>query len=69
MSDVEHEFVVENAVLRAELDRVRTLAHEAITRAVAELDQAHGRHSAWFDEALDALEAVEPAVPRRSSRR
>jgi hypothetical protein len=65
MSDVEHEFVVENRELRVELERVRALAREAIARAVAELDRANGRHSVWFDQALGALE---PTVPANRSR-
>jgi hypothetical protein len=65
MSDVEHEFVVENRELRAELERVRAVAREAITRAVAELDRANGRHSSWYD---GALEAVEPTLPTERSR-
>jgi hypothetical protein len=61
MSDVEHEFVVENRELRAELERVRIVAREAIARAVAELDQANGRHSPFYDEALEDVAGTVPA--------
>jgi hypothetical protein len=65
MSDIEHEFVVENRALRVELERVRTLAREAITRAAAELDRATGHHDAWLDEALSVMEPAESPTPSR----
>jgi hypothetical protein len=65
MSDIEHEFVVENRALRVELERVRTLAREAMTRAAAELDRATGHHDAWFDQALSALEPADSREPSR----
>jgi hypothetical protein len=65
MSDIEHELVVENRALRVELERVRSLARDAITRAATELDRATGRHDAWFDQALGEIEPKDSPEPSR----
>ena len=66
MSDIEHELVVENRALRVELERVRSVARDAIIRAAAELDRATGRHDAWFDQALGVIEPNDsPELSRR----
>jgi hypothetical protein len=65
MSDIEHEVVVENRALRVELERVRALAREALTRAAAELDRATGRHDPWLDTALSAVDPAESPAPSR----
>jgi hypothetical protein len=59
MSDIEHEFVVENETLRQELARVRVLAARAITAAIAAQDAAGGKHDAWLDVALEGLDPVD----------
>ncbi len=55
MSDVEHEYVIENEALRAELARVREIAERALTAAKEAQDAAVGHHDAWLDEALQYL--------------
>jgi|KBSSwiStaDraftv2_1062776.scaffolds.fasta_scaffold2997526_2 hypothetical protein len=55
MSDIEHEYVIENEVLRAELRRVREIAERALATAKDAQDGAAGQHDPWLDEALLAL--------------
>lgn len=52
MTDVEHELVVENGQLRAELARVRQIAVDALAAAIKAQDVAHGRHDEWLDAAV-----------------
>jgi hypothetical protein len=55
MSDIEHEFVIENESLRGELARVREVARRALEAAKEAQDHATGSHDAWLDEALAKL--------------
>jgi hypothetical protein len=59
MSDIEHEFVVENESLRQDLASVRALAVRAINAAIEAQDAAAGTHDAWLDAALVGLDPVE----------
>jgi hypothetical protein len=52
MSDVEHELVVENELLRAEVARLRAVARRAIDAAPRAQDDHTGSHEAWLDDAL-----------------
>ena len=56
MSDVEHELVIENDALRAELARVAAIAERALTVAKEAQDAAVGRHDAWLDDALENID-------------
>jgi hypothetical protein len=56
MSDIEHEFVIENETLRAELDRVREVARRALIAAKEAQDAALGNHDQWLDDALDSAD-------------
>ena len=56
MTDIEHEYVIENEVLRAELRRVREIAERALATAKDAQDNAAGQHDPWLDEALRALD-------------
>jgi hypothetical protein len=56
MTDIEHEYVIENEVLRAELRRVREIAERALAAAKDAQDNAAGQHDPWLDEALRALD-------------
>jgi hypothetical protein len=55
MSDVEHEFVVENQNLRDEAAQLRSVAERALRAAIAAQDARTGSHEPWLDEALRAL--------------
>jgi hypothetical protein len=55
MSDVEHEFVVENQILRDEAAQLRDLAERALRAAVAAQDAHRGTHEPWLDDALRVL--------------
>jgi hypothetical protein len=55
MSDIEHEFVIDNEALRAELRHTREIAERALSAAKDAQDAATGHHDPWFDEALQAL--------------
>jgi hypothetical protein len=56
MTDIEHEFVVENDALRAELALVRGTAVRAIIAAKDAQDAAEGHHDSWLDDALRTLD-------------
>ena len=56
MSDIEHEFVIENESLRAELARVREITRRGLTAAKEAQDIASGRHDPWLDAALRSLD-------------
>jgi hypothetical protein len=58
MTDVEHEYLVENGKLRAELERLRGIAARALTLAKESQDAAKGRHEAWLDSALQSLDVT-----------
>ena len=58
MSDVEHEYVIENEALRAELATVREIAGRALTAAMEAQDAAVGHHDAWLDRALQDLDLL-----------
>ncbi len=57
MSDVEHEFLLENQGLRDEAARLRALAERAVRAAMAAQDAATGDHEPWLDDALADLAA------------
>ena len=59
MTDVEHEFLVENDRLREELRRVRQVAVQALSAAMKSQDDATGQHEAWLESALQSIEAVD----------
>lgn len=63
MTDVEHEYLVENEHLRAELERIRQIAARAVTLAKQAQDEAGGRHDAWLDSALQSLNVVGSSGP------
>jgi hypothetical protein len=52
VSDIEHEFVIENEQLRADLVRVRDIARRALAAAKEAQDAADGEHDQWLDVAL-----------------
>lgn len=52
MSDVEHEFVVENQTLRDEAVQLRAVAERAVRAAIVAQDAATGTDETWLDEAL-----------------
>jgi hypothetical protein len=61
VSDVEHEFVVENQQLRDEAARLRLLAERAVQAAIAAQDVAEGAHEAWLDDALRSVVTHDPS--------
>jgi hypothetical protein len=60
MSDIEHEFVIENDALRAELRRIRDIAERALTAARDAQDTSTGHHDKWLDEALKGIRTASP---------
>jgi hypothetical protein len=66
MSDAEHELVVENDLLRAELLRVRGIAVRAVEAARVAQDTIEGKHDPWLDGAADDL--TSEGVGRRTER-
>ncbi len=60
MSDSEHEYVLENDALRAEVVRVRAIALRALRVAIEAQDSATDRHDEWLDAAL--LSVDQPAT-------
>jgi hypothetical protein len=60
MADIEYELVVDNATLRAELGRIRGMAHRAIVTAMRAQDEAGRSHDAWLDEALADFDDASP---------
>jgi hypothetical protein len=52
MSDVEHELISDIDDARAEIERLRALAHRALDAASRAEDAAYGRHDSWIDDAL-----------------
>jgi hypothetical protein len=61
VSDVEHEFVLENHKLRDEAARLRLLAERAVQAAIAAQDLATGTHEAWLDDALRSVVTRDPS--------
>jgi hypothetical protein len=56
MSDIEHELLIENDMLRVELARVRDIARRALAVAKDAQDAATGDHDSWLDEAARHLD-------------
>jgi hypothetical protein len=56
MSDIEHELLIENDMLRAELARVRDIARRALAAAKDAQDAATGDHDPWLDQAARHLD-------------
>ena len=65
MSDIEHEFVVENQTLRDDAARLRALAERAVDAAIAAQDAQSGRHDAWLDDARCEIAAGMVTDPSR----
>jgi hypothetical protein len=61
VSDVEHEFVLENQQLRDEVERLRLVAERAVRAAIAAQDAATGTHEAWLDDALLSTVTPDPS--------
>jgi hypothetical protein len=61
VSDVEHEFVLENQQLRDEVAQLRVLVDQALQAAIAAQDAASGEHDAWLDEALRRTVSPDPS--------
>jgi hypothetical protein len=66
MSDVEHEFVLENQHLRDEAERARSLAERAVRAAIAAQDAGTGEHEPWLDGALADLADLAAGAGARS---
>ena len=52
MSDSEHEYVLENDALRAEVSRLRDVALRGLRAAIEAQDSATDRHDEWLDTEL-----------------
>ena len=61
VSDVEHEFVIENQNLRDEAGRLRRLAARSVQAAIVAQDLATGTHEAWLDDALRSVVTRDPS--------
>ena len=61
VSDVEHEFVMENQNLRDEAGRLRLLAARSVQAAIVAQDLATGTHEAWLDDALRSVVTRDPS--------
>jgi hypothetical protein len=61
VSDVEHEFVLENQRLRDEAARLQVLVDRAVRAAIAAQDAATGVHDPWLDDALSSVVTPDPS--------
>jgi hypothetical protein len=61
VSDVEHEFVLENQQLRDEVVRLRLLVERAVRAAIAAQDSATGTHEPWLDDARLSIVTPDPS--------
>jgi hypothetical protein len=55
VSDVEHEFIVEQLALRERAVRLGWIARRSLAAAIRAQDRSLGRHERWLDEAMSTV--------------